>query len=211
MRRLRFLPQVALALALGVGNGGCVLIPEIKDRIVELAVGGSTVVEFVSNGTINNHDETSTVDVLSGFNLGQILADAGIDVSKVTNIALSGVEYRVTVADPTAGRQIVNGNVTIARNGGAALDLISGFDAAADAVTGWQVAPLDPGGAAVTEINTMLGDILAALPGNPPANLTTLTYHITGQSIPANVGTNFTWEVKVKITITGTVQVSVPT
>lgn len=211
MRRLRFWPQLALVLALGVGNGGCMLIPEIKDRIVELAVGGSTVVEIVSNGTVNNHDEMSTIDVLSGFNLGQILADAGIDVSKVTNIALSGVDYRVTVADPAAGRRILNGNVTIARNGGSALDLISGFTAAADAVTGWQVAPLDPGGAAVTEINTMLNDILAALPGNPPANLTTLTYHVTGQSAPADVATNFTWEVKIRITITGTVQVSVPT
>lgn len=211
MRRFGTWPRMALVVALAVMNGGCVLIPEIKDRIVELAVGGSTVVEFVSNGTINNHDETNTVDVLSGFNLGQILFDAGIDVSKVTNIALSGVEYRVKVADPQAGRQIVNGNVTISRNGGSALTLISGFNAAAGAVTGWQVAPLDPGGTAVTEINAMLNEILNALPGNPPTSATTLTYHVTGQSLPANIGTNFTWEMKVKITITGTVQVSVPT
>jgi len=211
MRRFRFWPRLALLLALGVMNGGCLLIPEIKDRIVELAVGGTTVVEFVSLGTVNNHDETNSVNILDGFNLGQILADAGIDYSRVTDIALSGVEYRVTVADPQPGRQIVNGNVTIARGLSGELDLISGFDAAADAVTGWQVAPLDPGGAAVTEINAMLNDIRTALPGNPPAGQTTLTYHVTGQSVPNLVPTNFTWELKIKITITGTVTVSVPT
>ena len=211
MRRFRSWPRMAVVLALGVLNGGCILIPEFKDRVVELAVGGTTVVEFVSNGTVNNHDERDTVNVLNGFNLGQILADAGIDVSNVSNIALSGVEYRVTVADPNAGRQIVNGNVTIARDGSGELTLISGFNAAAGAVTGWKVAPLDPGGAAVTEINAMLNDIRTELPLSPPPNLTTLTYHLTGQSLPALIATNFTWEVKIKITITGTVKVSVPT
>ncbi len=211
MRRFRFWPHLTLVLALGVMNGGCILIPEIKDRIVELAVGGTTVVEFVSNGTVNSYNETNTVNVLNGFNLGQILADAGISVSDVTDIALSGVEYRVTVADPNPGRQIVNGNVTIARNGSGELTLISGFDAAAGAATGWEVAPLDPGGTAVTEINAMLNDIRTALPGSPPPNLTTLTYHLTGQSVPILIATNFTWEVKIKITITGTVKVSVPT
>jgi len=211
MRPFGYLPRLVLAFALGAMNGGCVLIPEIEDRVVELAVGGSTVVEFVSNGTVNQHDETNTVNVLEGFNLAQILADAGIDVSNVTNIALSGVEYRVTVADPQAGRQIVNGNITIARGLSGELTLLSGFNAAADAVTGWQVAPLDPGGAAVTEINAMLNDIRTELPLSPPPELTTITCHVTGQSLPLGIPTNFTFEMKVKITITGTVQVSVPT
>ena len=42
MRRFRYLPSMALVAALGVANGGCILIPDIQDRIVELAVGGST-------------------------------------------------------------------------------------------------------------------------------------------------------------------------
>lgn len=211
MRRLRSWPHMALVLALAAMNGGCVLIPEIKDRIVELAVGGSTVVEFVSNGTVNTYNETSTVNVLSGFDLAQILADNGIDVSNVTNIALSGVEYRVTVPDPQAGRQIVNGNVTIQRDGSGELPLITGFTTNADAVTDWQVMPLDPGGAAVASINAMLNDIRTELPLSPPPNVTTITYHVTGQSVPLVVPTDFTWEMKVKITITGTVTVSVPT
>lgn len=211
MRRFRSWPRMALVLALGVMNGGCVLIPEIKDRIVELAVGGSTVVEFVSNGTINTYNETNTVNVLDGFNLGQILADNGIEYANVTNIALSGVEYRITVPDPQSGRQIVDGNITIDRDGVIGMPLITGFTANADAVTGWQVLPLDPGGAAVASINAMLNDIRTELPYSPPPNVTTVTYHLTGQSVPLVVPTNFTWEMKVKITITGTVKVSVPT
>jgi len=215
MRRFRSWPRMALVLALGMMNGGCVLIPEIEDRIVELAVGGTTVVEFVSNGTLNTYDETSTVNILEGFNLGQILADAGIDPSNLIDIALSGVDYRITVPDPEAGRQIVNGSVTIARDGSLPLTLISGFGAAAGAVTDWQPVPLDPGGAAVADINLLLNEIQTALaadpPGDPPPNRTTITYHLTGDSAPGNVATNFTWEMKIKITITGTVQVSVPT
>lgn len=211
MRRFRSWSRMALVLTLAVMNGGCVLIPEIKDRIVELAVGGSTVVEFVSSGTVNTYNETNTVNVLNGFDLAQILADAGIEVGAVTNIALSGVEYRITVPDPQAGRQIVNGNITIDRDGVLGMPLITGFTTNADAVTGWQVAPLDPGGAAVASIKTMLNDIRTELPLSPPPNVTTITYHLTGQSVPLVVPTNFTWEMKVKITITGTVTVSVPT
>ena len=91
MRRFRIRLQMTLVLALAIVNGGCLLIPEIKDRIVELAVGGSTVVTFVSSGTLNSYDETNTVDVMSGFNLAQILADAGIDVSNVSKVALSEI------------------------------------------------------------------------------------------------------------------------
>ena len=42
MRQSRFWPQMTLVVAFAVMNGGCVLIPEIKDRIVELAVAGTT-------------------------------------------------------------------------------------------------------------------------------------------------------------------------
>jgi hypothetical protein len=213
MRTIKSLALPTLVLALGLMNGGCMLIPEIKDRIVELAVGGATQVEFVSSGTLNTFNETSTLDVLSGFNLAQILNDAGIEVSNVTNIRISGVDYRVTIPDPDATREIVNGTVTTNRNGSGALPLVSNFSAGAGATSDWQPAPLDPGGAAVTDLNAMLQSILDALKlgTSPPSNLTTITYHITGQSLPGNVPTNFTWQMKVKLTITGTVTVSVPT
>jgi len=104
----------------------------------------------------------------------------------------------------------VNGTLTTTRNGGPEFPLLSGFTAAAGAVTGWQPAPLDPGGDAVADLNAMLDDIRAALPGSPPPNLTTVRYHLTGQSLPAEIPTRFTWELKVKVTIAGTVRVRVP-
>jgi hypothetical protein len=202
---------MALVLALAVMNGGCLLIPKLKDRIVELAVAGTTVVEFVSSGSLNTINESKTVNVMDGFDLAQILSDAGIDVSDVKDIAVSGVEYRVTIADPEPSREIQNGTITIDRNGSGPKALVSGFTAGAGAVSGWQGAPLAPSGAAVAELNAMLDDIRTALPGVPASNLTTLTYRVTGTSFPGSVATNFTWEMKVKITITGTVDVSVPT
>jgi hypothetical protein len=78
-------------------------------------------------------------------------------------------------------------------------------------VTDWVPAPLDPSGTGVAEINAMLNEILTALPGSPPTTATTVTYHLTGQSLPALSATNFTWEMKIKITIIGTVKVKVPT
>jgi len=189
------------------------LVPEIKDRIVELAVGSSTTAEFISLGSVNSIDATSSVNVLSEFNLAQILDDAGIDVSDAGKIAVSGVEYRIKSADPDTDRVIVGATVTIARNGSGELPFISSFDTAAAEVTDWKPAPLDPGGTGVAEINQMLRDILDALKlgTSPPSNLTTLTYHVTGQVRPALSPTNFTWELKIKITVTGTVKVKVPT
>ena len=211
MRGIKKWTWMTLVLVVAAMNGGCLLVPEIKDRIVELAVGGSTVVEFVSSGTINSFDEANTVNILNGFDLAQILADAGVDPASVTNIALSGVDFRVTIPDPEASREIANGTLTIDRNGSGPLPLVSNFSAGAGATTDWQVAPLDPSGAGAEEINLMLNDILHALPSPPSPNLTTVTYHLTGQSIPGNVPTHFTWELKVRITVTGTVTVSVPT
>jgi hypothetical protein len=169
------------------------------------------VVGFVTSGSGSTIDQTNTVNILEGLDIAQILADNGIDVSDVTNIALAGLEYRITVPDPEATRQIVNGTVTIARNLGPELALISGFNAGAGAATGWQAAPLDPGGAAVAEINDILNTIRTELPLSPPPDATTITYHVTGGTTPTAVPHNFTWELKVNLTITGTVKVKVLT
>ena len=64
MRLTRTWAPCALILAVAMLNGGCILVPEIKDRIVELAVGGSTTVPFVSTGIGSTLNETSTVNVL---------------------------------------------------------------------------------------------------------------------------------------------------
>ena len=207
MRRFRYWPQMALVVALAVMNGGCLLIPDIKDKVVELAVTGSTVVEFHATGLINSFDEMKTIDLRDSVDLPGILDDAGIDVSKVTNISLSGVAYRISVADPEPSRQIVNGMVTVTRGGGSEQPLVTAFSAPAGAVTGYTTATLDPAG--VTQLNNLLDEWLAELQGGALAN-TVFSYHVSGGSTPSNVDTEFYWQVKITISITGSIEVSVP-
>ena len=69
MRRFKFWPQLALVGALAVANGGCVLIPELKERAVELAIGGTTIAgpfAVSGNSTTLNEDYTDIDLSLSG-------------------------------------------------------------------------------------------------------------------------------------------------
>jgi hypothetical protein len=200
---------MALVVALAVMNGGCLLIPQLKDRIVELAVTGSTTVEFHASGLIPSFDEAKPFfDLRDSVDLAGILDDAGINVADVKNISLSGVAYRVSVKDPEPSREIVNGTVKITRFGGSEQPLVTAFNAAAGAVTPFTTATLDPAG--VTELNNLLDEWLAELKGGAPAN-TRFSYHVSGDSSPPEVNTDFYWQVKITISITGTVKVSVPT
>jgi hypothetical protein len=84
MRRFRFWPQLALVVAIAAMNAGCVLIPEIKDRVVELAVAGTTSKVFTVQRNGTTLDETyDTIDLSTDLDLGKVLSDAGIDVSQV--------------------------------------------------------------------------------------------------------------------------------
>jgi hypothetical protein len=195
---------IALVLALAVMNGGCILIPEMEDRLVELAVAGTTNATFTVQGTNTVVDETQVVDVGTELDLATILADAGIDVSNVTNIALTSVAYRIVRADPDPALEITNGTITVQRGGGSVDPLVTSFSAAPGSVSGFQNVALDAAG--VATINTMLSDILTALPG-APAN-PTATFHLTGTSTGP---TNFDFEMKITVSITGTVSVRVPT
>lgn len=207
MRRFRFWPQMALVVALAVMNGGCLLIPQLKERTVELAVTGSTIVEFHATGLINGFNDTRTIDLRDSVDLAGILDDAGVDVARVKTITLSGVAYRISVADPEPTRMIDGGTVKITRGGGTEQSLVTAFTAAAGAVTGFTTATLDPAG--VTQLNNLLTEWLAELQGGAIAN-TVFSYHVVGGSSPSTVNTEFYWQVKITISITGTVDVSVP-
>jgi len=208
MRRFRFWPQMALVLALAVMNGGCILIPQIKDRIVELAVAGTTSTTFTVNGSATAADETDIIDVGSELDLAGVLADNGIDVSNVTHIALSGIAYRITRADADPTRAVSGGTITIQREGGSVQNLVTSFSASPGSTSGFTNVTLDPNGVAV--VNTMLADILAALPG-APAN-PHATFHLTGNMTSTSGNpADFDVEIKITVSITGTINVSVPT
>jgi hypothetical protein len=209
MRRFRFWPHMALVLAFAVTNGGCVLVPKLKDRVVELAVTGSTSEVFSVQGSDTAVDETTTpFDVGADLDLAKILDDNGIDVSKVKSVKINKVEYRIVRADPDPTRAVTNGIVTIKRGVAAAQNLVTAFSASPGAVSGFTNIPLDPAGVGV--VNTLLEDIRAALPGAPANGL--VTFHLTGNSTSTGGNpTDFDFELKITVTIVGTVSVSVPT
>lgn len=200
--RLLAVPFVAL-LALG---SHCPLIPEIEERLIELALLGSTTVEFTSVGEINTINQTRSINIRDDFNLAQLLANAGIDASDVVELKVAGVSYRTTQAELGTPRRIENGNVTIQRAGGSTTPLVTDFDEFVNDVLAYKTAPLNAAG--VTVINAIIADLLAELQGGPTANAD-VTYTVTGDSTPIGEPTDFKWEVKVDISVVGTITVDV--
>ena len=206
MRMHSKLKTLALALPFAVLGSGCILIPEIEERIVELAVGHSIVIPFTSLGETNVHDDTETINVALDVSLDQILADNGIDASKVKDVKVAGVAYRVTQGE--AGRTITGGTVEFRRHptstpAGTFLPLVTSFSANAGAPTGWITVPLAAAG--VTDLNVLLADLLDEAKGNGPAANTWVTYHVNGVSNPTSDPTDFKWEVRLSLTIVGTI------
>jgi hypothetical protein len=209
IRNLWQLPAVAL-LALSV-QGGCVLVPEIVDRLVELAVTGTVTKELTSAGSVNTHDDRDTVDVRGDLKLAAVLEDAGIDVSDVKSVTVQGATYLTTKPDPEPLRAIQNGTVTIERiAGGGEQTLISNFNAVVNGVTTETTAPLQAPGVGV--VNTLLQQLLDEVKNGTPGSAgdTRIVYHVTGTSVPGNVATNFKWRLKLLVNVVGTIDVSIP-
>jgi hypothetical protein len=209
--RMRYRSTLAALALVMLAAQGCILIPEIQKRVVELAMGGSATQEFVAAGELNVHDQRDTVDLSTAIDLPKLLDDAGIDISDVEDIKLAGVYYRVTQQDPTANREIQNGTVTIQRGlGGTETSLVTNFDVV---VNDPALASFQPGNLAspgVAAVNQLLTDVLTALKaGLPPPNSILIT-HVNGQSVPGNVATNFKYELRLDLSILGTVHVDVP-
>lgn len=205
IRNLWQLPAVAL-LALSV-QGGCILMPEMVDRIVELAVSGTVTEQLDAVGVVNTHDDRDTVDVRGELDLAAVLEDADIDVSKVKAIKVQGATYRTIRLDPQATREIQNGTVTVQRIGGPAQVLISNFNARVNEVTTARTAQLNAAGVGV--VNTLIGQLLTELQGGGSAGDARIIYHVTGTSVPAGVATDFTWELKLIVSIVGEVDIEV--
>ena len=58
-------------------------------------------------------------------------------------------------------------------------------------------------------INGMLEEYLAAVQARVNPSNMTIKYHVTGQSFPQGIATNFRWELKIDISIVGKVKVDV--
>ncbi|HTR97594.1 MAG TPA: hypothetical protein VMH61_06800 [Candidatus Acidoferrales bacterium] len=208
MRTSRLIAYAGLALVTLVAAGSsCPTEPKIKTRFVDLAVGQSVTLDFPATGSTNTFTSGNVaVRLDQSINLPQAIAAAGIDVSSLKSITLAGVSYRVSVADPTSGRTVTSGSVQVAVNSNPMVDLIDNFSGAADKVTGWITPSLDSLG--VDQINALLASELPQIQNdqNPPE---TLTYNVSGVSTPTDVATSFTYELRLTLSIVGTVKTKV--
>jgi hypothetical protein len=201
MRINRIWIAAALVLLALTSGTGCLLFPQLEDKVVDLVTSGSVAADFQARGELNTHNQTKTIAIRDSIDIRKVLDDAGIELEKVKSITLGGVSYCITKAEP--GRSITNGTITVQREGGSAAVLVSGFAADAGALTGWITPTLDPAG--VTELNNLLADILDELQGGGLAN-EVITYHVSGASVPADVETNFDYQLRITISIVGTVE-----
>jgi len=210
MRSSRLMQIAALLVVTLVASGSsCPTIPTIKDRNVDLVVGQSGTFEFTATGTTNTFTSGDVaLDLHNYINIPQVLSDANIDVSEVKSITLAGVAYRVSVADPTAGRTITAGKVQVKVHTNPMVDLISSFTGAADKTTDWITPTLNTAG--VDQLNAMLAAMLTELQGGPAA-AEDLTYNVSGTSTPTDVNTNFKYQLRLTLSIVGTVKAKVLT
>jgi hypothetical protein len=201
MRNHRFLATTTLALLALTAGTGCMLFPQLKDKVVDLVTSGSVTAGFQARGSTDVYSETKTIDIRDSLDVAQVLDDAGIDVADVKSITLGGVSYRITKAQ--AGRTITDGTITVQRSGGAEADLVGSFTADAGAVTGWITPTLTAAG--VTQLNDLLADVLAELQGGAPAN-EVITYSVSGTSNPTGTDTDFDYQLRLTISIVGKVK-----
>jgi len=220
VRKHSHLKALALALPLAVLANGCILIPEIEDRVVELAVGHATILGFTASGSSATHNDANTINLKLDVSLDQILSDNGIDASDVKDVKLASVAYRVTV--PQTGRSINNGTVEFLRHAtstppiapgtsnptGGYTQLVTAFNASVASTTGWIAVNLDPAG--VTALNSLLADFLTEAKGGAAATNTFITYHVNGTTSPAPPpDVNFSYEIKLELTIVGAFKTTV--
>ena len=203
MKPQSLLPIALIALAGRSLGSGCPTMPKLKDRVVELALGGSTTLEFRGQSTENTiWNASGTYDLSSDIDLNKLLDDAGIDASKVTGIALSGVSYRVSVAD-AGGHTISGGTVTVQRAGSAsAVTLVDNFTQNVGSVTPFITAPLTSEGVGV--LNQLLSDIVDAAKNHTPVVNPGVTYSVHGTA--DGVPYDFFWQLKLDISVKGKIK-----
>ncbi len=201
MRIQRMLPALALLLGAAALVTGCITIPTMADRVVELVTTGSTTEDFHASGVINTYADSKTINA-SDLDIARVLDDAGIDLSDATAITFSNLAWRVTAADASPARTLT-GKVAVSCEGRPFADLVNPFSANAGAVTDWHVASLQAAG--VAQVNTTLATVLQQVKNGQPVDAT-LTYAVSGTSAPVDVASDFHYELRLTVNIQGKVK-----
>jgi hypothetical protein len=201
MRTNRFWIPAAAALLALVANG-CLVVPQIKDKVIDLVTGSEVVAPFSTTGSTDTFTQTAPLDLRDALDIAGVLDKAGIDVSDVKSATVSSVSYRITRAE--AGRTITSGEVLVGVGGAAPADtLIADFSGSAAAVTAWKYPRL--GVAGVTQLNDLLAGIVDELKTGTPVDQR-VSWSVHGVSEPVGVNTDFDYELRLTISIVGTVK-----
>ncbi len=172
-----------------------------EDREIEVVVGASVFATFEARGIVNTFHGEKVVDIATDADVRQILEDNGFEGHVIVRI--ESAFYRVVKKDQNATDRTVTGTVTVRREGGADMPLLSGSAPVNDdALAAWTPAPLDAAG--VTLINATLQDwVNQIVAGNPNPPSPVVIFTTDGTSSPQNISTDFDWEIQVKMTLAG--------
>ena len=173
--------------------------------MVELAVGGTTTLEFHAHSTTATHfSDAGTYDLSGDLDISALLADAGIDPQDVLGIKLAGVSYRVSTPD-AGGHSITGGHVTVQRIGvnASPVTLIEDFSQDVGSVTPFITAPLTAAG--VDVLNQLLSDALDVAK-HPPATVPNpqVAYTVSGDA--SGLPYDFYWQLKLDVTMAGKIK-----
>lgn len=170
-----------------------------EDRDVQVVITADITAQFVAAGSTNEFSGSSTVFLNNEINLQEILDDN--DLESIDEVTVQSAFYRVITPDPTASRTIT-GLISVHEGANPDQGLVSLTSVLVNdpAYVDWTAVPLLPGGVAV--VNAALAQLVAG--GSP-----TVTISTAGTSTPVDVPTSFVWEVKIRVNVVGTAQVTV--
>ncbi len=102
---------------------------------------------------------------------------------------------------------IVNSDVSIAFGDDGPEPLVEGFSGPAGAVRDFETVALNSAGVGL--INAKLAELLASVQNNTNTSIEGCATW-SGQSTPLDEDTNFDWEIRLDLTVVGTITVDVP-
>lgn len=203
MRTLRTASMKKLARLLVLGCLFLLLTGEVcvEERDVDMVVAAEIIEDFVASGEINVYDGEETVFLDTELDIDEILEENGIDSLK--SVTVQAAFYRVTEKDTGAPTRTITGTVGIRKGGGPETTLITLTSVAVndDAYANWTPVPMEAPG--VATLNQALAELVAGNSG------VTVTFHSAGVSSPTGVPTFFTYQVRLRLNVVGTLKVKV--
>ncbi|GJM44584.1 MAG: hypothetical protein DHS20C21_14260 [Gemmatimonadota bacterium] len=166
-----------------------------KDKLIALIIDADLIGVFQASGELNVHSDTDTINLRDELNLDQVVADQGVDVHAIDPDALKVKRIFYKIVTPEAGRSITNGQVSLD-----GISLATGLTVSAATATDWIdiTTRLSAGG--VIYVNSFLKAVVLDLQNGTSNAPPTVTYSVSGNSLPADDPTDFVWSVKLEIT-----------